>query len=274
MDVVAENFFNICSNTGGEKSTVKPQAPIKLEAFILFLSDHRERAKQDYEQLKKTVDELRASERVDVDYNFRFRFPDAFKSDDAPSSGYYWVAPLPLLPFVSWFISAELPPPSWGLSSGMLLGMFLLFLPALSCPACCCLPRLVPTDCSAGHFVVQLDPQLVFSRFSSSGLLMGPPPSMKISSPLSSCLAGLKPFLAWSPFVACWVWKHVVELYNICHSKMEEIVPKGVTVNCVVMRGFNDDEICDFVDPTVGVIIETNDEKIVEKVVLCHWMDG
>ncbi|CAK9169647.1 unnamed protein product [Ilex paraguariensis] len=57
-----ENFFNICSNTGGEKSTVKPQAPIKLEAFILFLSYHRERAKHDYEQLKKTVDELRASE--------------------------------------------------------------------------------------------------------------------------------------------------------------------------------------------------------------------
>ncbi|CAK9151501.1 unnamed protein product [Ilex paraguariensis] len=53
--------FDFGFNTGAEKSTVKPQALIKLEAFILFLSDHRERAKHDYEQLKKTVDELRAS---------------------------------------------------------------------------------------------------------------------------------------------------------------------------------------------------------------------
>ncbi|CAK9179730.1 unnamed protein product [Ilex paraguariensis] len=54
--------FDFSFNTGGEKSTVKPQAPIKLEAFILFLLDHRERAKHDYEQLKKTVDELQAFE--------------------------------------------------------------------------------------------------------------------------------------------------------------------------------------------------------------------
>ncbi|CAK9153745.1 unnamed protein product [Ilex paraguariensis] len=54
--------FDFSFNTGGEKSTVKPQAPIKLEAVFLFLSDHRERAKHDYEQLKKIVNELRASE--------------------------------------------------------------------------------------------------------------------------------------------------------------------------------------------------------------------
>ncbi|CAK9174047.1 unnamed protein product [Ilex paraguariensis] len=265
--------FDFGFNTGGEKSTVKPQAPIKLEAFILFLSDHRERAKHYYEQQKKIVDELRASEQngegdgvfcwfcasstvsawasgslvfplFPLDaiqgkaatssgttplgeeglsflgdplclssylWTLLFTFPDAFKSDDAPSAGYYWVAPLPLLPFISWFISAE------------------VFLVGLDLP----LPARGQLGALFWHApgdVSTLDPQLVFSRFSSFGLLMGPPPSMKISSPLSSCLVGLQPL--------AWVWKHVVELYNICHSKMEEIVPKGIMLGVLGCNGF------------------------------------